>query len=206
MTSQQSLEDEPIRVSIAQRLIPSLAYSITALGGGFGALFLIHAMMAIHASEEIDVVASALTNAFFSLTVSLLFGVVVGLVGILMYVGTLFGNRKTSSPSVLYILVPGFLGILPHAVSWRLGRLILLAPYAGTNIIGMSKIMYLALTGAIVLAVLTPIAGLIMSLLRVTSLPGRKFGPLILMMVFEIIMTVSMGMLMYQNYSRTLGY
>lgn len=202
MTPQENLETENgrIRVSILERLIPNLSYSIAGIGAGATALFLLFALNGLvnSATQGIGSFSSALTNALTSLEVGLILAILMGVVAIVVKIIMMVTTRKTASPSFIHIVVAGFIALIPVVITYLITFQMLWGPILQNNLLDYKGVLYAFLVVAAFLGFLTPVIGVVMSLIPATSRPGRKIAPLILMVVFEAVMLILVVVIFYQ--------
>ena len=178
-----------VRVSIIERLVPTISYSIIAIAGAVAAMFLIFALQGIAnsaSSKGIGGVASDIAHASTALSAGFVLSLLAGFAAIVACGTMVFVKRTTASPSFLYLLVPGILSIVPAILAYPGIRMIVFAPFEQTDFQTVSGTLYPRLYAAIILGILAVIASLVVSFIPSRSTAGRKFSPLLLSIVFEI--------------------
>ncbi len=199
MIAEEQLQLAPTRISILARVVPAFSYLLPALGAAVSAVLLLSVLNAMRSAEAagIGAVAAGISQANLAILVTLYLAIFVGGAGIVIGLVRLFTTTTTASPSALYYLVAGVIGLAPmfalwHAQSLLLDAIFSPAPGGVSAVAGQITLFsYIAMiVGAISVIVL--IASSFISLPTILR-AKRKWAPLIMLLVMEsviIAMTV----------------
>lgn len=200
MTPEEQLQPTPTRVSIIARLVPALSYALPALGAGVSAMLLLSVLRAMRNAEGagIGAVAAGISEANVAILVTLYLAIFVGGAGVVIGLVRLFTTTTTASPSALYYLFGGILGLLPMFALWRAQSLLLDAIFPRSAGAGVAEVAGQITLFSIVAIVLGGVSILVLLASSFVSLPAkfgskRKWAPLIALLVMEtavIAMTV----------------
>jgi TonB family protein len=193
-----------VRVSVLERLVPSIAFIVAAISGAAGGAMLIRFFYLLSQSEN------AGYAAFFGGTVEIEY-VVIGVlvvaavlcaVGILVSIIRLFTTNTKASPPGLLFLMTGLLSIVPvfalHYVMHMM-KGVLISPHAPEG--GISSVAstiitvaYFAIGAAVVIALVL----IAFSFVPFSSRSGRKSSPIICLMLVEIIFATLIGIFFWE--------
>jgi hypothetical protein len=198
MTTEE--QPAPQGVSIIARLVPALSYALPALGAGVSAMLLLSVLRAMRNAEGagIGAVAAGISEANIAILVTLYLAIVVGAAGVVIGLVRFFTTTTTASPSALYYLIAGILGLLPMFALWRAQSLLLNAIFPRSTGAGVSEVAGQITLFSIVATVLGVVSILILLASSFVPLPAvlrgkRKWAPLITLLMMEtaiIAMTV----------------
>jgi len=178
------------RVSIAERLVPSLSYAMAAVSGAAGGLFILQLLDLLSKAETAGMSAFLRGTSEIELAVGIMLGISAGLgaCGILISVIRMFTTNTTASPPGVMYLVLGLLSLVPpFAVHYALHTL----EHSVTTQVegGISSVAGFATNLSYFAAVFTVVmlvALLAFSFIPITSRAGRKFSSLLFLIVVEI--------------------
>ncbi len=200
MTTEEQQQPTPARVSIIARLVPALSYAWPALGAGVSALLLLSVLRAMRNAEGagIGAVAAGISEANLAILVTLYLAIIIGGAGVVIGLVRLFTTTTTASPSALYYLIAGILGLMPMFALWYAQSLLLDAIFPQSAGAGISAVAGQITLFSIVAMVLGVVSILIVLASSFVPLPAilrakRKWAPLIALLVMEtaiIAMTV----------------
>jgi TonB family protein len=189
----------PARVSILERLVPTLAFVIAAVSGAVGVAMFIRLYSALKQSEN------AGPGAFFGgmaeielvVAIVLVFSAVLCAIGILVSIIRLFTSNTTSSPPGVLFLIAGLLGLVPpYVVSYvlRMMKGTLTGPNATEG--GVSLVAEIFMNAApFALLATVVIAGILLAfaLVPFSARFGRKASPIVCPISIEILIFVLIG-------------
>src|SRR5687767_16004744 len=120
MTTEEQQQTTPQRVSIIARLVPAFSYLLPALGAGVSAMLLLGVLRAMRNAEGagIGAVAAGISEANLAILITLYLAIFVGAAGVVIGLVRLFTTTTTASPSALYYLIAGILGLVPMFALW----------------------------------------------------------------------------------------
>ena len=200
MTTEDQPPPTPARVSILARLVPALSYVLPALGAGVSAMLLLGVLRAMRNAEGagIGAVAAGISEANLAILVTLYLAITVGGAGVVIGLVRLFTTTTTASPSPLYYLVAGSLGLMPMFALWYAQSLLLGAIFPNSAGAGVAEVAGRITLFSIVAIVLGGVSILILLASSFVPLPAilrakKKWAPLIALLVMEtaiIAMTV----------------
>ena len=200
MTTEEQQPPTPARVSIIARLVPAFSYALPALGAAVSAMLLLSVLRAMRNAEGagIGAVAAGISEANLAILVTLYLGIIVGGAGVVIGLVRLFTTTTTASPSPLYYLIAGILGLLPMFALWYAQSLLLDAIFPNSAGAGVSGVAGQITLFSIVAIVLGGVSILILLASSFVPLPAilrakKKWAPLIALLVMEtaiIAMTV----------------
>jgi hypothetical protein len=200
MDSDTTTASKKVRVSIFERIVPFAAFGLAALAGGIGSYMIVYMFRTLAAAENAG--KSAVSGGLAEMTLVPLIliyaGCALGVLGICIAIGRMVITTNTSSPSGFSYIVLGLLSLLPLAIVWRVGTITIdIVIGTSTNDAGLAGASIAEM--CIAAMVSTPIILLLLlawSLIPFRARPGRRFGPLIALVVTEIaLVTVAV---MYQ--------
>jgi hypothetical protein len=181
---------ERARVSIAERLIPSLSFAVAAATGAVGAWQTRMFFDALRHAETagFDAFFVGVSRIFLSGGILLSLAAGLGLIGIIVSTVRMFGNRATASPPGLLLLVAGgFSLISPVIVGCGMLMTVSAMTSPARGGIAMAADTVLTMTiGAMIASALSLMTLLALSFIPFSSRRGRKLLPLISLVVVEI--------------------
>jgi hypothetical protein len=198
MIDNQGRKQEKVRVSIFERIVPFAAFALAAIAGGAGAFLIVELFNTLAAVENAGVAAIAGGLAEYMLVplVLLYASVGLGIVGICVAIGRMVLATTTASPSGLSYLMLGLLSLVPAAIVYHSGT-------ATIGVITNTTDSDPAMTGAaagewaVAAMMITPIVLLVLlacSLIPFRARPGRRFGPLIALVLMELVLITAAAM------------
>lgn len=182
---------EALPVSRLQRALPLLSYSVMALGGAAAALYALRVASGFGDIEHtgLGVIASSLAGGLWAITTGLLMAMLIGGIAIVVQLVTMFTQKQTASPSPLLVSIMAAVAAVPSVVMWPVILNLILAPMdPSTDAKTLASSTWLFGTIALVIGLLVPLAGLLLTALRLSGRPGRRWGTLALMIVVELLM------------------
>lgn len=192
MTPDEGSESVPVRrVSVLGRLVPAFSYAVPAPACIVSALLLIASMHAFKNAEAAGLVSvsGGIVEANLPVRITLVFAISVGFVGIIITLVRLFGETTTASPSALFFLVTGCVGLAPLVLLWK-AELLLIQGIAtgGRGVVTAESTIQRWLTLTVVFAIF---ADLILVVASVVPLPAalrakRGYAPLVLLILMEL--------------------
>lgn len=200
MTTEEQPQPAPARVSIIARLVPAFSYALPALGAAVSAMLLLSVLRAMRNAEGagIGAVAAGISEANLAILVTLYLAIVGGGAGVVIGLVRLFTTTTTASPSPLYYLIAGILGLMPMFALWYAQSLLLDAIFPGSAGAGVAEVAGQITLFSIVAIVLGGVSILVLLASSFIPLPAilrarKKWAPLIALLVMEtaiIAMTV----------------
>ncbi|HEX5701787.1 MAG TPA: hypothetical protein VFX97_01055 [Pyrinomonadaceae bacterium] len=200
MTPEEPQQPTPTRVSIIARVVSAFSYALPALGAAVSAMLLLGVLRAMRNAEGagIGAVAAGISEANLAILITLYLAIFVGAAGVVIGLVRLFTTTTTASPSALYYLIAGILGLVPMFALWYAQSLLLNAIFPQSTGAGVSEVAGQITLFSIVAIVLGGLSILIVLASSFLPLPAilrakRKWAPLIALLVMEsaiIAMTV----------------
>ena len=200
MTPEDQPQTTPARISIIARLVPALSYALPALGAAVSAMLLLNVLRAMRNAEAagIGAVAGGISEANLAILVTLYLAIFIGGAGVVIGLVRLFATTTTASPSALYYLIAGVLGMAPRFALWRAQSLLLdaiIPRSVGAGVSAVAGQITLFSIAAIVLGGVSIIVLLASSFVKLPAIlqSKRKWAPLVALLVIEtaiIAMTV----------------
>lgn len=186
---QTAVPPERVRVSILERLVPSLSFALAAIAGAAGAVYIQMVFRGMRMAENAGLAAfyGGLAEVHSVVIVILVLAVAVGVVGIIVAAARMFTTNRTSSPPGVLFLGPAGISFLSPFLTGYAASLAVsavkdpgasgLAGAAGT----IEVLSWAAIGGAafalLVLAVFT--------FMPFRSRTGRKFTPVLFLLLLE---------------------
>jgi hypothetical protein len=209
-----TIQPAKVRVSIFERIVPFAAMALAAIGGAVGGYLIIFMMNILKTNENAGIGAVSGALAEYT-TYQLIFfyaSSLIGLIAVAVAVGRLMIESKTSSPSGLSYLALVILALLPVGLVWHAGGLII-SVLNGTSQYNIGMIGASIADYSWVSVIITPIIIFVLlawSLIPFKAVPGRRFGPLIAVVIVEIMLvtvTIAFQLRVFELYriNRTLG-
>jgi hypothetical protein len=188
--SNTTVPPERVRVSIFERIVPFAALALAAIGGAAGGWSIISLMNTLRAVENagIAAVAGGLAEYTWFPLGFLYAAAALGVVAICVAIGRLVVETKTASPSGVSYLVLGLLSLVPLAFVWQAGSLII-SVIGGTASGEPGEWGERVAAYCVYALIATPIVLVILlawSLIPFKAKPGRRFGPIVALVVMEI--------------------
>ncbi|MEO7674702.1 MAG: hypothetical protein ABIU09_11580 [Pyrinomonadaceae bacterium] len=194
----------PVRVSILERLVPSLGFATAAISGAIGSALTLRFLSILRQSENAGLAAffGGLAEVEFVVGLVLVFAAALCAIGILIPVIRLFTTNKTASPPGLLFLVAGLLSLVPpfalHYVL-HLMKEVVRSPDQSGGGVGtvagtVTAVAYFAIGSAGVIALLL----LAFAFVPFSSLAGRKALPIVCLMLVEILIAVLSGVYFWE--------
>ncbi|HEX6124181.1 MAG TPA: hypothetical protein VFZ23_02295 [Pyrinomonadaceae bacterium] len=177
------------RVSILERLIPSVAFAVAALSGAIGGVLILYFLETLRQAETAGRVAFFLGTAKIEGAMGAMMAIaaVIGGIGVIVALVRMFTeNRKASPPGVLFVV--GVLALLPpFAIHYVLRRMegAVDMPEAG-GISGIAETVYAGTYFAIGAPVVLIIVLLAISFVPFSSRLGRKISPTVVLIIIEV--------------------
>ncbi len=196
--------DISTRVSIFERLVPSLAFTIVAISGAVGGLMVIRFLRTLQQVENAghDAFFGGMAEIEFVVGVVLVVAAVLCAIGIIVSFIRLFTTNATASPPGILFLMTGLLSIVPtlalHYVL-RSMKAVLISPdltEGGVSAVADTAInvSYFAIGSAVLIALVL----LAFSFIPFRSQPGRKASPLVCLLLVQILIAVLIGVYFWQ--------
>lgn len=199
MMTPEAHVNAPARVSILERLIPSLAFAVAATSGAIGALMIVRFLHAMSLAETAGYAAfyGGVAEIEFTIGIVLIIAAVLCGIGIVVSIIRLFTTNTTSSPPGLLFLVIGVLSLIPpFAIHYilRSMKTVLESPTpteGGISAIGetVTYLSYAAIVSALAVVVIT----LAFAFIPFSSRSGRKVLPLVSLILIELLIAFLIG-------------
>lgn len=185
-----TIQPEKVRVSIFERIVPFAAFGLAAVGGAVGGWMIISLMNTLRAVENVGIAAIAGGLAEYTwYPLGFLYAAcALGVVAICVAIGRLVIQTKTASPSGISYLVLAIQSLVPVALVWQSGSMII-SVLDGSMTEGIGESGATLVTYCTIAMIAAPIILIILlawSLIPFRARPGRRFGPLIALIVMEI--------------------
>ncbi|PYT01650.1 MAG: hypothetical protein DMF63_02040 [Acidobacteria bacterium] len=194
----------PVRVSILERLVPSIAFIIAAMSGAVGGGMLIRFFNLLRESENAGYAAffGGIVQVEYVVIGVLVVAAVLCAIGILVSIIRLFTTNTKASPPGLLFLMMGLLSIVPpfalHYVMHMM-KGVLISPHTPEGGISsvastIMAVAYFAIGSAVVIALVL----LAFSFIPFSSRPGRKSSPLVCLMLVEFVLAALIGIYFWE--------
>ncbi|HUR99718.1 MAG TPA: TonB family protein [Pyrinomonadaceae bacterium] len=194
----------PVRVSILERIVPSIAFMFAAISGAVGAAMLLKLLANLREAENSSYswVFNWIAQDEFLVAGVLVFAAALCAVGILVSAIRLFTKNTKASPPGLLFLMTGLLSLVPafalHYVL-HLVKEVTLSPDATSGGISgiagtVTAVAWFSIGSAVVISLLM----LAFSFIPFSSRPGRKSSPLVCLFLAEIFMAVLIGIYFWE--------
>lgn len=198
MFSNPTTQPDKVRVSIFERIVPFAAFGLAALAGGVGAYLILSLMNALSAAESAGTAAISGGLAEYTMypLVLLYLAAAVGVVGICVAVGRMGFAEQTASPSGISYIVLGGLSLVPIGLVWYAGTIIIrvtTGTYRGEAMLAGNVVSELTVA-AMVIAPIVLVVLLAWSLIPFKARPGRRYLPLIALVLMQIVLFVVAAM------------
>ena len=190
------------RVSIVERLVPSISYAATAVSGAFGSLLIFQLSDQLRKAETAGITSFLRGTSEIELAVGIMLLISAGFGGcaILVSVVRLFTtNTKASPPGALFLFV-GLLSLVPafvvHYALHMLEHAALSRVEGGiSSVEGTVKALsYFAPAAALVVIVIL----IAFSFIPFSSRIGRKYSPVVFLIIVEIAVIGLAGIFFWQ--------
>ena len=190
--------DPNVRVSIAERLVPSLGFAVAALSGAVGGVLVFRFLSALRQAESAGHAGffGGLSEIEVVVGVILVFAAVLVGLGVLVSVIRMFTANTTASPPGILFLVAGLLSLVPpFALYYCLDvmKKSVTDPSVEGGISSVSGTVTMLVYFAMVATALIAIVLLAFSFIPFSSRVGRKFSPVIGLIVMEVVIAVFIG-------------
>ena len=193
-----------LRVSVLERLLPSLAFAVAAISGAVGVGMLIRFFATLRQAETAGYAAffGGIAEIELVVGVVLVVAAVLCAIGIIVSVVTLFTANTTASPPGLLFLMTGLLSLVPpfalhYVVHMMKGIVSSPTPTEG----GVSRVADTFMTlapFALVATALIALVLLVFPFIPFSSRPGRKSSPLVCLLLVEIVIAVLIGVYFWE--------
>lgn len=190
-----TIRPERVRVSIFERIVPFSAFALAAIGGAAGGWSIISLMTTMSHAENIGKAALAGGLAEYTwFPLGFLYAAAaLGVVAICVAIGRLVVETKTASPSGISYIVLGILSLVPVAFVWQAGRM-MIGVLDGSETENIGQLGTVVAEYCVYAMVATPIVLVILlawSLIPFKSKPGRRFGPIICLVIVEVVLVAA---------------
>ena len=194
-----------VRVSILERLVPSLAFAVASISGAVGAAMVIRFFVAMRQAEAAGYAAffGGMSEIEFAVGIVLVFAAVLCSIGVIVSVIRLFTTNTTASPPGILFLMIGLLSLVPpfalHFVLHIMKEIVNSpTPTEGGGVSSVAdKFMTFAPFAFIAIGVI--VLGLIaFTFIPFRSRPGRKSSPIICLILVELIIAVLAGIYFWE--------
>ena len=194
----------PVRVSILERIVPSIAFAVAAISGAVGALMIFWTFAALRQAESAgrESVLGAISEIEFVVAGVLVFAALLCGLGIVVSIVRLFTtNTKASPPGILFLML-GLLSLVPpfaiHYVLHMVKEVVIapVIPEGGISSVvdTVNTVSYLAIGAAFVIALVM----IVFTFIPFSSRPGRKSSPLICLILVEIFVAILIGVYFWE--------
>lgn len=191
-------QPERVRVSIFERIVPFAAFGLAATAGGIGGWMIIALMTSLAQNENagIGAVSGGLAEYMIYPLVLLYAAAAMGVVGICVAIGRMVFTTSTSSPSGISYIILGVLSLIPLGLVWNAGGIIIDVLY-GTSTYGLGELGVTVFERSWASIIATPVVLFVLlawAVIPFKARPGRRFGPLIALVVMEIVLVAVAAM------------
>ena len=205
MINDQALQrSDKVRVSIVERLVPSFSLGFVALSGSAGMLWWLGVIRAFKTSENVglDAVYAAILETKVVVIVFLAVAAFVGLAGIAASAIRLFTeNRKASPPGILFSLLGLFSTVSPMLFVALLWLVLNALQSPGVGLGSLETTMWMLCLSAFIASAIAFVALLAFSFIPFSSRPGRKYSPLVFLIINEIgIVVLALDIIFFGNW------
>jgi TonB family protein len=189
----------PVRVSILERIVPSLAFIVAAVSGAVGGAMLIRFFSLLSQAELAGYAAFFGGVAEIELAVGgvLILAVALCAVGIVVSIIRLFTTNKTASPPGLLFLMLGLLSLVPpFAIHYVLHTMkeVVTSPDPAAGFGTLTTAAYFAIGGPVVITLVL----LAFPFVPFTSRAGRKSSPIVCLMFVAIVTATLAGIYFWE--------
>ncbi len=183
----------PLRVAVVPRLVPAFSYGLAVAGAGISAFLVRQAFLAMTNAETagIGAVTRGLAEANVPLLIALYLAIVSGAAGLLVLIIRMFVNTTKASPPVWFVMVTGILGLIPAGLFWWAESLVIGVFYPDSGgIVAVANMVALLLPSIMIAAPFILLLLLAISVWPVRSLSKPKWGPIVVLLMFEVALVV----------------
>ena len=189
----------PVRVSILERIVPSLAFIVAAVSGAVGGAMLIRFFSLLSQAELAGYAAFFGGVAEIELAVGgvLILAVALCAIGIVVSIIRLFTTNKTASPPGLLFLMLGLLSLVPpFAIHYVLHTMkeVVTSPDPAAGFGTLTTAAYFAIGGPVVITLVL----LAFAFVPFTSRAGRKSSPIVCLMFVAIVTATLAGIYFWE--------
>ena len=195
----------PVRVSILERIVPSIAFTVAAISGAVGGLMIFRLFSTLRQAESAgrEAFLGAMSEIEFVVAGILVFSAVLGALGIVVSIVRLFTTNATASPPGFLFLMLGLLSLLPpfgiHYVLHMMKAVVIgvaSVPEGGISAVGdtIDTVSYLAIGAAVGIALLM----IVFTFIPFSSRAGRKSSTLICLVIVEIFIAILIGVYFWE--------
>lgn len=179
------------RISIAERLIPSLSFALVAISGTIGGLMILKSLNDMRQEQNVGyaVFFTEMAKIEGAMGTVLAFAVGLGAVGIVVAIVRMFTTNTRSSPSGLLFLPLGLLSLVPpfaiHYVLHLMEGAVASPGRGGVSSVvdTVNTVSYIAIAAPALIIILL----LVFSFVPLSSRLGRKFSPAVVLVLIEIL-------------------
>ncbi|HLA95608.1 MAG TPA: hypothetical protein VK612_07800 [Pyrinomonadaceae bacterium] len=193
------------RVSILERLIPAISFGIAAISGIVGALLIRRMFAEFRVNENVGLSTVYIETAKIEAVVGAVLAVALffGFVGVIVSAARMFTTNKKASPPGLLVPVAGFFGLLPPAlVAAGMWIIIYALNNPETGNLGEKGAMVGSLMlGAVGAGIVAILILLVFAFVPFNARTGRKYSPIIFLLVVEGGILVLAGLFFWALYT-----
>jgi hypothetical protein len=194
INNNSSTQPERVRVSIFERIVPFAAFGLAAVAGGIGGALIISLLNTLYWAESAG--KGSLSGGLAEYTIYLLIflyaAAALSVVGICVAIGRMVISTSTASPSGISYVILGVLSLVPVGLVWNAGSIIL-GTLNGTAAGNMAELGATVVERSWAAIIATPVVLLVLlawAVIPFKARPGRRFGPLIALVVIQILLVV----------------
>ena len=194
----------PIRVSILERIVPAVAFTVAAISGAVGALMIFRFFSTLRHAENAgrEAFLGAMSEIELVVAGVLVFAALLCGLGIVVSIIRLFTTNTTASPPGFLFLMLGLISLLPpfgiHYVLHMMKAVAIaeVMPEGGISAVAgtVNTVSYLAIGAAVGIALLM----IVFAFVPFSSRPGRKSSPLICLILAEIFIAILIGVYFWE--------
>lgn len=179
---------ETARVSIAERLVPSLSFGLAAIAGIVGGAMIFVFFEDLRKAETVGYEMFFTGFARIQLVVGgvLTGAVLLGIAGLAVATIRMFAAKKKASPPGAVFTVVGALGLIPALLLFYVMWISTDVAIKRTGITNIADTINILVFAAIGLGVVAILAFLVFSFVPFSSSMGRKYSPVIFLVLVEI--------------------
>lgn len=194
----------PVRVSIIERLVPSLGLAVTALAGVVGAVMIFRFISLLRLSESAGYYSffAGVLEIEFGVTIVLIFATILTTLGGFVALIRLFTTNTKSSPPGFFFLILGLLSLVPplaiHYVLHLMKGIVTAPESVPGGISSAAGTVEMVSWFALAAGLFIPIILLAFSLIPFSSRPGRKASPIICLILVAIAVAAMTGIFAWE--------
>lgn len=185
---------EKARVSMLERFVPSISLGLAALSGSAGSAMWLWTVSRFRAEQNVGLAAfyAAMTQVKLAAIIFLVAAAILGSAGIVVSAVRMFtSNRKSSPPGTLFAVL-GFLSLISPLLFGIALWLIFDSVEPGNGgIAAWTGTVQVFSIAAFVASGLSILALLVFSFVPFSAKLGRKFSPLIFLIIVELAIVVT---------------